>query len=465
MPPRLAVIVVAALAVAGCGEVSSQVVDAPTSVDAAVDAPLPGGVRLTVVRGGAAQGTITSNPAGIDCGAGCTATFPIGTLVTLTATPAAGATFSGWGGACSGNLPTCSIALNADVAVNADFAIQRHLVTLATAGNGSGRVTASAGGLDCPGTCTAMLDHGTQLTLTQAPGPGSTFLGWSGACAGTGPCTLTVDRDLQVSAAFGQSQSLVVTRSGTGTGTVTSSPAGITCGTDCAEVYAPGTTVTLTATATGDSQFIGWSGACTGTGPCTVTVNAATAVDARFDLRQYTLNVTRTGTGTGTVTTLAPATGINCGADCSELYDSGTMVSLLATPPADNVFTGWTGDCTNTFGPCTLTMSQARSVRAGFDLAPTVVLTLSVYGGGTVRTSPAPIMGPASCSSTDPNTTTCTLTYNRGTAVTLIPAPSTGFALVSISGCTMMGTGCVVTMSASTTVQAWFCSMTGACPI
>jgi hypothetical protein len=75
---------------------------------------------------------------------------------------------------------------------------------------------------------------------------------------------------------------LTVSRVGQGTGTVTSLPAGINCGGDCSESYPSGTTVTLTATPNQNSRFVRWQGACTGTGACTVTLNAATAVTARF---------------------------------------------------------------------------------------------------------------------------------------------------------------------------------------
>jgi hypothetical protein len=68
-----------------------------------------------------------------------------------------------------------------------------------------------------------------------------------------------------------------------GTGTVTSTPSGINCpGGACSASYAAGTRVTLTATATPPSVFVGWSGACSGTGPCTVTMNASTTVGYKF---------------------------------------------------------------------------------------------------------------------------------------------------------------------------------------
>lgn len=70
--------------------------------------------------------------------------------------------------------------------------------------------------------------------------------------------------------------------SGTGTGTVTSAPGGINCGLACSSVYANGTTVVLTATPAGGSIFGGWSGACTGTGTCSVVMNSPINVTASF---------------------------------------------------------------------------------------------------------------------------------------------------------------------------------------
>ena len=78
---------------------------------------------------------------------------------------------------------------------------------------------------------------------------------------------------------------LTVTKTGTGSGTVTSSLAGINCGTDCSEVYNNGTAVILTAAPASDSNFTGWSGACTGTGTCAVTMDATKSVSATFTLK------------------------------------------------------------------------------------------------------------------------------------------------------------------------------------
>jgi hypothetical protein len=81
----------------------------------------------------------------------------------------------------------------------------------------------------------------------------------------------------------GTTRALTVARAGTGTGTVTSSVSGINCGTTCTASYASGTSVTLTASAASGSTFAGWSGACSGTGTCTVSMTAALSVTATFN--------------------------------------------------------------------------------------------------------------------------------------------------------------------------------------
>jgi hypothetical protein len=78
--------------------------------------------------------------------------------------------------------------------------------------------------------------------------------------------------------------SLTVTPAGTGTGTVDSSPVGISCGALCSPLFDQGASVTLTAAAATGSAFTGWSGACSGTGGCTVTLDVPQDVTATFDL-------------------------------------------------------------------------------------------------------------------------------------------------------------------------------------
>jgi len=144
-------------------------------------------------------------------------------------------------------------------------------------------VLSTPAGIVCGITCTATFPAGATVTLTPTAGIGSTFTGWSGACSGTVPCAVTIDQATAITATFEvQQHTLSVTLDGTGAGTVQSDPAGIACGNDCSEVYAYGTSITLTATPTAGSTFSGWSGACSGTAPCVVTIEAAAQLTATF---------------------------------------------------------------------------------------------------------------------------------------------------------------------------------------
>jgi hypothetical protein len=79
-------------------------------------------LTLGVSRRGSATGTVTSQPAGISCGATCGASFSAGAPVTLTAAPAAGATFVRWTGGCTGTAPQCTITMTAPMTATATFA-------------------------------------------------------------------------------------------------------------------------------------------------------------------------------------------------------------------------------------------------------------------------------------------------------------------------------------------------------
>jgi len=160
---------------------------------------------------------------------------------------------------------------------------------------------------------------------------------------------------------------LGVTVGGTGSGTVTSSPAGITCPGTCTNIFKIASKVTLTATAGTGSTFAGWSGACTGTGTCTVTMNGGQAVTATFNNNTtFALTVALAGTGSGSVS--SSPSGISCPGTCAANFSSGASVTLSAKAASGSSFAGWSGACSGT-GSCTVTMSAARSVTATFSLA------------------------------------------------------------------------------------------------
>jgi hypothetical protein len=186
---------------AACGGGSSGGTSTSTS------APSGGGAQLqmlTVTDSG--SGTVTSNPAGISCGSGsCSAGFAGGTSVTLTAQPAAGYSFAGWGGACSGT-GNCNITMSKTELATASFASTAgtdYLLTLTE--SGSGTVTSNPAGINCNSSCSATFASATAVTLTAQAASGYTFAGWGGACSGTGSCVVTMNSALSVDATFNSS--------------------------------------------------------------------------------------------------------------------------------------------------------------------------------------------------------------------------------------------------------------------
>jgi uncharacterized repeat protein (TIGR02543 family) len=124
------------------------------------------------------------------------------------------------------------------------------------------------------------------VTLTAAPFSGFVFNGWSGDCAGTGLCVVTMANARNVTATFTSAYvPLNVTVSGGGV--VTSQPSGINCGVTCATYFTQGTVVTLTATPNTGFTLGSWSSDCAGTGLCVVTMTTARNVAATFTLANF----------------------------------------------------------------------------------------------------------------------------------------------------------------------------------
>ena len=267
---------------------------------AAIFAPIPLHT-LMVSRGGTGFGSVSSDIAGIDCGSDCQQDYLQGTAVALTATPDPESIFAGWSGACSGQVTTCTVTMTQALQVGASFTAKPRL-NVSVTGTGSGRVSSTPGGIDCGNDCTELFVPGTSVSLTATPSDDSVFDGWVGACgvfASAPRCDLTLASNLGTQGTDARFlRKLELTVSVTGAGVVTSAPAGINCGPDCAEMFAPGTQVVLTATPGAGQRFVEWTGACTGT-TCAVTMDVARAVAARFEATSGTGSSSSGGGGGG----------------------------------------------------------------------------------------------------------------------------------------------------------------------
>ena len=240
-------------------------------------------------------------------------------------------------------------------------------LSVQSAGNGHGDVTSSPVGIDCGADCQNIYFSGTQITLTATADVNSLFSAWSGACAGTAAdCQVLLVQDDVVTATFAlKTFMLAVSKTGNGSGSVTSSPAGIDCGATCTQTYEFGQQIALLAEPDANSEFTGWGGACSGTqNACNVTMTDAQAVTAEFVLKDFTLTAQTDGQGT----VMSSPAGIDCGTECSHKFATGATVMLTASPSAGWIFDAWAGDCSGDNPVCTITMSGDKAVAAKFAL-------------------------------------------------------------------------------------------------
>lgn len=394
---------------------------------------------------------------GIDCPSTCSATEPLNSAVTLTATPGEGSTFTGWTGECAGSAATtCTFTMTADATVGATFAPAAQL-SVTVSGNGS--VSGGSGAINCGNgatICSATFAQNATVTLVATPTTGATFAGWTGACGGTATtCTVLMSAAKSVAAAFtggvaGGGLALTVTV--TGNGTVTGG--GISCGNGasaCTQSFAPGTNVTLTATPAAGATFAGWGGACTGTTPsCTVAMTSAKSVTATFQGGTAAYQLTVSVAGAGRVT----GAGIDCGngaSACTAGEQPGTTVTLTAVAAPGARFTGWSGACSGTTTTCRVPMTGAKTVSATFTGGSAAgTLTLAVSGRGTVSTS----LGACSAAGAQ---RTCVLRFKPGARVTLTAVPTAGSSFRGWFGaCTGTARTCTLILNVGRSVTARF---------
>jgi hypothetical protein len=261
---------------------------------------------------------------------------------------------------------------------------------------GAGTVTSNPEAIVCGSTCGSTFIQNSTVTLTATPE--EAFIGWGGGCSGTDHiCRITMpstDTSIGVTATFsganggpgssgGAISTLAVTKAGTGSGTVFSDPPGIACGSTCSARFDAGAAVKLSVTPSSGSVFNSFSGPCTGT-TCTVILNTDVLVGATFDATTFPVTVTLSGEGTGSVA--SSPTGIACGTTCTSVFSSGAQVTLTPTAEDGSVFRAWSGACASAgTGACTVTLTQATTVDAAFDVAPDTTPPKATALPGTAR--------------------------------------------------------------------------------
>jgi hypothetical protein len=234
----------------------------------------------------------------------------------------------------------------------------------------------------------------------------------------------------------------------TGSGTITSAPAGINCtatGGTCAFNFVTGTPVTLTPQPDSGWALAAWGDGCTGAGSCSVTTDAPRSVSATF-VQQRRLSVTVSGAGS---ITISPP-GIVCTAGtgtCEADFLSGTNVSLAAQEGSGWKFSAWGGACAGG-GACSVVMDTSKTVSAGFEQL-SYGLSVTTTAGGLVTSVPAGI----NCRATEG---TCTTNFLSGTTVTLTYEADMGWTFTSWGGACGGAAPCSLKMDGPRSVLAGF---------
>lgn len=263
---------------------------------------------------------------------------------------------------------------------------------------------------------------GTFAPLATVPAPATTYFDTGLAVAtryryrltpindsGSGtPATLEV-----VTLAPAGNGTLALTLAGDGSGSVGSSPVGISCPAGACEMSAPtGTVVTLLAVPAPGSAFARWLG----DDDCSdgvVTIASATACTARFaDANAVVSRLSVSTSGNGSVS--GSGSGIACPGDCDETFPRvpARNVTLTAVPAPLHTFIGWGGDCRGNATSVALVMDSSLACTASFAPLPEATLSVSLtgLGGHGVQSAPAGIDCPGSCTSTYARDQVLTLT-------------------------------------------------------
>ena len=355
-------------------------------------------------------GTVTLDPPG--------PTYPPGTQIQVTATPANGFSFTNWSGDLSGTNPSTFVTVNGNMNIVANFSSAQFTFNATSAGNGSVDWTPKK----------ALYGSGDVVTVTATPDSGFYFIGWTGDLTSSlNPLDVTINGNTSITANFAP---LVCY-------TLTTAAAPVDGGTVDVDVppnceggrYLVGTLVTLTATPNAQKRFVGWSGSITGTvSPVQVSINNDMTVVASFEDDVYPLNTTVIGSGSIAKLPDQPAG-----------YFLGQVVTLTATAAPGWTFSGWSGDASGTNPTTPVTINGPTNVTATFTTVGPFTLTVNTTGNGTVDINPEKAE------------------YAFGEIVTLTPQPAPDSVFAGWSGdVTGSANPLRLTMNSNKTVVASF---------
>ncbi|PQJ96095.1 hypothetical protein CXB77_09755 [Chromatium okenii] len=182
---------------------------------------------------------------------------------------------------------TVNLDLVANTTITHDFYLNPlEMYQLFVNKKGDGLVTSKDGIINCGSVCSGDFESGSSVILTAKPIGDFVFGGWSDPCSNqTDDCIVNMNQAQTVTAIFNPISSYMLSINKIGKGTVTSSPAGINCGTACNKKFASGLVITLTAKPNSGATFIGWKG-CTALASeplqCSITLTNKKTVTATF---------------------------------------------------------------------------------------------------------------------------------------------------------------------------------------
>ncbi|NLG96801.1 MAG: hypothetical protein GX491_05530 [Chloroflexi bacterium] len=365
-----------------------------------------------------------------------------GTKVSVTAEPGVGNEFTSWTGADESDKATTTVTMTANKKVTANFKKACFTLTTEIDPVNGGTVT-----VQTSANCDASkYEYGTDVTVSASPSQGYSFDRWSGDASGTATqVTVKMTSNKTVTAHFTKDAvcySLGITVDPASSGTVSKE---LAFGADCGGgKYEEGSQVKLTAIPAGGYAFSSWSGDASGTTTqVTVTMTGNKTVTARFARVCYSLDVSVSPASAGSVTA-NPESSQACG---ENKYESGTVVTLTASPADGYVFSKWEGDASGTGAQIQVTMNGNKAITAVFTQAPPVCYTLTVNvnpkEGGTVKVETPPDCGQNM--------------YKVGTKVKLTATANKGYVFKTWSGdTTSTNSNVELTMSKNQSVTAVF---------